>query len=87
LVFVIYGFRDCFNTLGGMEERQMIKLEKAAQSAYDWFRNADDLTYDAKLVMEELCQALEFYRMVQKGTKAWGGVDSTKWVEELRGND
>jgi hypothetical protein len=37
-------------------------------------------------MMPNLQSALDdLEKAIEKGTKAWKGVDSTKWVEELRG--
>jgi hypothetical protein len=72
----------------------MSDLRKAAEMALEVLEYIDwkDQTLWQDETKEALRQALaqpdtDLQESIKKGTKAWAGVDPTKWVEELRGDD
>lgn len=71
----------------------MDDLRKAAMMALEVMEhNRANGTPNMGAAIEALRQALaqpegdELEQAIKKGTKAWAGVDSTKWVDELRGS-
>jgi hypothetical protein len=66
-------------------EMALACLDKAIAYSKNEIKQQDD----ARLALRQaLAQPdTDLQEAIKKGTKAWAGVDPTKWVEELRGDD